>query len=371
MALRAMSALHIRSKIHNLYTKEIDFSLVTIVQPILSGDPLLKEKLETNVKNIPNANFLWLIDKNDLCAQEASRQIISSNPYCKVSIVLCGVPPSSCNPKIFKLALSEQIITTPFLLVLDDDTTIPESTLANLLSALSASDLATSLPFCLNDGKWCSKLLASFVNNNSVFTYISPLCLMKPITINGMCYAMKTEYLKKIGGFSVLSNQLTDDLALATLVAKSNGVIHQSTSPHFVQTSVSNIKSYFRLMHRWFLFATLLVRQQSVKTSIIVIIFCVIPPVMLSAIFFISIKYKFISGILFLVFLRSLIVISIQKEFSYNVFHSVIFSILSEIFQPIHLIHAVISRKIVWRNKKYLVINNDNFVRIDDNSNEK
>ena len=43
---------------------------VTVMQPILSGDPSLGRNLEENLRYNPEARFLWLIDEDDGVARD-------------------------------------------------------------------------------------------------------------------------------------------------------------------------------------------------------------------------------------------------------------------------------------------------------------
>ena len=45
---------------------------LTLVQPILSGDPLLESRLASNLSELPEQAFLWLIDESDTEAQRHS-----------------------------------------------------------------------------------------------------------------------------------------------------------------------------------------------------------------------------------------------------------------------------------------------------------
>jgi ceramide glucosyltransferase len=36
-------------------------------------------------------------------------------------------------------------------------------------------------------------------------------------------------------------------------------------------------------------------------------------------------------------------------------------SVVSELLQPLHMLHALVSRRIVWRTRRYLVRANDDF----------
>lgn len=70
------------------------------------------------------------------------------------------------------------------------------------------------------------------------------------------------QYVGSSGGFAAILHDLADDLALATLLRQHHIRLIQSTAPVRVQTSLSSGKKYIQQMHRWFLFATLLLREK-------------------------------------------------------------------------------------------------------------
>ncbi|VDZ73845.1 Uncharacterised protein [Atlantibacter hermannii] len=51
-----------------------DLSCVTVMQPILSGDPALETVLDATVQNLPEATFLWLIDVDDAEAARVTQR---------------------------------------------------------------------------------------------------------------------------------------------------------------------------------------------------------------------------------------------------------------------------------------------------------
>src|SRR3712207_453960 len=71
-----------------------DLECVSILQPILSGDPTLRECLEANlaVQTCYNLEFIWLIDEDDLTAQKLCRELAASSKRHPVRILTLPPP---------------------------------------------------------------------------------------------------------------------------------------------------------------------------------------------------------------------------------------------------------------------------------------
>lgn len=156
-----------------------------------------------------------------------------------------------------------------------------KSSCARILDGLTRSDLATSLPAYLDDGRWPSRLLAQFVNNNAALTYLPLLNVLPPVTINGMAYAIRGTTLDSLGGFGPVMRAVTDDLAVARQVIAGGGRLCQTASPVWVQTTVRDGRQYLRQMHRWFVFARLLLRLQPPALQAVIALLYATPPVLL------------------------------------------------------------------------------------------
>jgi len=292
-------------------TQTIDSDL-TIVQPILSGDPLLKKCLEHNLQ-WSEVLFLWLIDENDFEAQRIGKEL--KETYSNIRIISCPPVPQELNPKAFKLHLALEHVTTAYMAIVDDDTMLSSEGLAQALYSLKTSDAAivTGLPYYIDsnrDGEnlW-SRLVAHFVNNNSIVTYLPLLNFMEPLSINGMFYVIERGRLEHIGGFKPIWHQLSDDFAMARLIQRNGGKIIQTPTTHAVQTSVKDSKHYIQLMHRWFLFAQTQITEQSLANRFLLGFVLGLPPLLLWVILFSSI-YSFMTALLHLSF-TPLILISI------------------------------------------------------------
>lgn len=333
----------------------------TILQAILSGDAGLTETLENNLLSMTRQIFFWLVDEDDAAALQIARDLKAKHPDCSVEIMACPPCPDGVNPKIFKLDRARGQVQTPFILVLDDDTSLPSKSADALIHHAQTSDLSTGLPCYLDSGNFPSSLLAQFVNNNSAMTYLSTLAFMEPITINGMCYAMKT------GGadcFPEILHHLTDDLALATQVRNEGGGIYQSARPQFLKTEVKNAAHYVRLMHRWYLFAILLMRNQPRAKLAPIIFLHGAHPLILWGLFAIAAVHPSPAILLMLgglLVVRSVVLHRLHRFLFHKSVHKPLASLLSELLQPLHMLHALLSRKIVWRTRRYRVLANDHF----------
>lgn len=82
-------------------TAPVDLDEVTVLQPILSGDPALAACLAGNLSQTPAARFLWLIDEDDHEARTIAETL--SLPR-RVTLVLGPPPQDGENPKVAKLA---------------------------------------------------------------------------------------------------------------------------------------------------------------------------------------------------------------------------------------------------------------------------
>lgn len=333
---------------------------VTVLQPILSGDPRLREVLADNLR--AHARVWWLIDDDDHAAQTLAREFASQM---NLRVLSCPRAPEGVNPKTFKLDLALATVDSEFVLVLDDDARLSAESLRALLRALQHAELATALPHYLPGDTWPARLLGQFVNDNAALTYLPLLPWSAPVTINGMCYALRADTLRALGGFAPLLRHLTDDLALADLVRGAGGRIAQLAAPVAMQTSVPNLARYLRQMHRWFLFATLLLRRQSVAMNALIVVLQGLHPLLLWALLGLAVTGSAGDAWLALgvvLAARALTLALAQRALTGAARHRPLLSVLSELLQPLHLLHASLRRTISWRTRRYRVFDNDRFV---------
>jgi ceramide glucosyltransferase len=329
---------------------------IAILQPILGGDPALEQTLRANLAQAPaHARFVWLVDDDDVEGQ----RVTSSIDDARVRIVRCPPPrahenPLPENPKTAKLQRALADIDTPFVAILDDDTILAPAHIGRALHALQSCTLYTGLPCYLPGPNLWSSLVAHFVNNNSILTYLALLPLTPPLTINGMFYAMRTEDLRAMGGFAPIVEKLCDDYALASLVKQHGGTIRQGVTPQFLRTTIPDARRYAAIMQRWFLFANVLLRDQPARLQLLVVPLMGFPPLLFMLSFF-----SIAGGIVPTLILGSALLVRhvLLRNLHASIFHTRIAfnpftSILSELLQPLHWLHACVQHSLQWRTRR-------------------
>ncbi|NJN18530.1 MAG: glycosyltransferase [Oscillochloris sp.] len=235
-----------------------DPGLVSILQPILSGDPALEPCLERNLaaRSRYRREFIWLIDNDDREAQRICAELASRYPGVAITIVVLPPPPAEHNPKLAKLIAGISHAQGEVICVLDDDTMLPDDGLETCLPHLDQPGvgLAFGLPYYTSfDNVW-SSLTACFVNSSSLMTYIPFALCYEPVTINGMFYALRRSTLDAIGGFAGLERIVADDFAVAARVRSHGYRLAQTALRHPIRTTVSGAGHYFSLIQRWLIF---------------------------------------------------------------------------------------------------------------------
>ncbi|HYQ24688.1 glycosyltransferase family 21 protein [Stenotrophomonas sp.] len=339
---------------------------VAILQPILGGDPLLAQVLRHNLQALPGAHFHWLLDEADGTGRAAADALCAAHPGHQITCLVYPGAPEGTNPKTFKLDAVLAQVREPMLLVLDDDARLSAAALAQLVDELetTGADLVTALPCYRDDGAPGARLMAQFVNNNAVLTYLGLLPWLPPLSINGMCYALRSERLRALGGFSPLLRMLADDLALARALRRQGARLFQSTAPVEVQTHVPTLQRYRQQMHRWMLFAVLLLRDESPRLRLLIGVLHGLPPLLLWALLVLAvlppIGLPAVAAVLVLL-LRTGLLRHLQHRATGEMRHRALASLLAELLQPLHLLHALCLRRIRWRTRLYQVRANDDF----------
>jgi ceramide glucosyltransferase len=235
-------------------------TLVSIIQPILSGDPTLAASLGATLRarSRYRREWLWLVDANDAEGLRVCHDLIAAHP--ERAIRLLPTPPPAPgdwrNPKTMKLITGAAAAQGEIICILDDDTRLPDDGLEQCLPFLDQPcvGLAYGLPYYVSFADPWSSLVAAFVNANSLLTYIPPLALTAPFTINGMFYAVRRETLAAVGGFNGLEPVLADDFAVAQRFIRAGYTLAQTPLRHAISTQVSGPRHYTSLITRWFVF---------------------------------------------------------------------------------------------------------------------
>jgi len=319
---------------------------ITVLQPILGGDPFLEEALRRNVRHA--ARFLWLVDEDDADGRRVAQCVAAD--AANVDVLLCPSFPANLNPKTAKLQRGLERVESEYVAVLDDDTMLADGHLQRAMFALRTCTIYTGLPCYLRGENLWSSLVTHFVNNNSILTYLPLLPFVEPLSINGMFSAMRTGELRAMGGFEPIVRELCDDYALARLVVRNGGTIRQGITPQFLRTTVPGAAPYVRLMHRWMLFANVLVRDQPPRTQLLLFVFLGLPPFLLW---------------LTMLCPPLLVVLLVARHFALRRLHRQVFgaqaelhwltSIASELLQPLHWLHACVQRTLRWRTRRITI----------------
>ncbi|CAG2091386.1 glycosyltransferase [Xanthomonas euroxanthea] len=337
---------------------------VAILQPVLGGDAHLQQVLAANLQALPDAQFVWLLDADDGPGNAVAETLVALHPHVRIARMQVPAAPAGINPKAWKLDHALAHVQAPISLILDDDAQLGAGALARLLQDLADADVVTALPYYQDGSTLAGRLLSQFVNNNAALTYLGWLPFAAPLTINGMCYAARTEQLRAWGGFAALLEQLTDDLAVATLVRERGGRLHQSVAPVAMRTAIPDLASYARQMHRWMLFASILLRRQTVGVGLAIGLLQGLPPLLLLALLVcacVQATWPAVAGVLCTVLLRALLLCLVQWRVTGAVRHRPLLSVVAECLQPLHLLHAALVRTIRWRTRRYRVLPDGRF----------
>ncbi|RRR68690.1 MAG: glycosyltransferase [Candidatus Viridilinea halotolerans] len=232
--------------------------LVSILQPILSGDPALADCLAQNLeaKTSYRREFIWLLDADDYEAQRICAALRQRHSTTTIHMVTLPAPPAHHNPKLVKLQAGSTLAQGAIICVLDDDTMLPDGALERALPLLAQPDvgLVFGLPYYVSFENLWSSLVAMFVNSSSLMTYVPFAALHEPVTINGMFYAMRRTTLQALDNFTGLEEIVADDFAVAAALRRHGYRLALSPLCHPIRTTVEGPRHYANLIQRWLIF---------------------------------------------------------------------------------------------------------------------
>ncbi|WP_309732534.1 glycosyltransferase family 2 protein [Chamaesiphon sp. OTE_75_metabat_556] len=335
---------------------------VSILQPILSGDPTLWDCLASNLqmKTSYNTEFLWLIDDDDAQAQIGCRQLIERYPDAVVQLISLPQPPERISPKTFKLIAGLQQAQGQIIAVLDDDTILPDRGLDRAIPFLDrpAVGVAFGLPYYLNFSNIWSTLVSCVVNSGSLLTYVPYTFLTAPFTINGMFFVMKREVLDLVDGFSGLETAIVDDFAIAQHFRSHGYLLAQTPVCHGISTQIKDAAHYFTLLNRWFIFP-----QESILKSISIrelaifystaLIPTFVPAIVFGYLVLCPSAYAAIYGLIYFG-VNAYILTQFNTKYFKNATpdRHILLLLAIQLVMPIHIILALLSpRRIDWRGK--------------------
>lgn len=357
---------------------------VAIIQPILSGDPLLPQVLQKNAESLRDqASLFWAVDDNDHVAQEIVDSLQAAFDH--VHVLICPRAAAAINPKLYKMQWVLDRLTSEFqyLVVLDDDTILSKESLqiaiANVASrstplehrprdqqsrnsetgvaidnsAVRPPRLFTGLPHYARGQNVWSNLVASFVNNNSALTYLPLLGFLPPVSINGMFYVVPLTEFRAIGGFRPVESWLCDDYAVKQHVSRHGWHVEQGIATATVQTRIRDGRHYLQQMHRWMIFGRLLLESQPTALRIVLAAVLALPSLLLLVAVSLAwmhwislavlgvvlcLRWAMLRGLSVAVFGRSLLQPGL--------------SLVAELLQPWHVLHSLVQQTIQWRTHR-------------------
>jgi ceramide glucosyltransferase len=175
---------------------------------------------------------------------------------------------------------------------------------------------------------------------------------------------MRVADLRSMGGFGPMLRSLTDDLAVAGRVLGDGGTICQTASPQWLTTTVPTGGHYLRLMHRWMLFATVLLRRQPPAKVAAISTLHGTHPLLLWAVLVGAVRSRRPGPLLTLLAGRALLIEVVQRRVYGRSLHRPLLSVVSELAQPVHLGHGALRRTITWRTRVYRVHADDRFTPV-------
>lgn len=337
---------------------------LTVLQPILSGDPQLEACLAATLVACPRARMLWLVDTDDPEGRRAAEAVAARHPGVRVEIVDCPPCPPGASPKAFKLAVAEPLVTSAAFAVVDDDTRVSAAGVAALLDGLRIADVSTGLPsYEAGPGGW-SRLLAEFVNDQAVLTYLPTSAFGSARALNGMTWAMRRATLTRLGGFAPLVGLLADDLAIASRVREAGGRIDQTEVAQSISTTVPDGRRYRAIMHRWMVFATLALRAEPGASRTVLVAAYALPSALLAALLGLAVARPTVpkaAALAAALALRSGVIAAVQRALTGRVRHAPARSLAAELAMPAQFAVALVDRRIAWRSSRYVVHANDRF----------
>lgn len=340
-------------------------SSVSIIQPIISGDPTMWAALEENLKakSSYDPDFIWVLDSGDNAAHSGCTRLKEAYPHKRIEILSLEPAPSGFSPKTFKLIEGFKKSSSHIVVALDDDTVLPDWGLDKSLPYLQNDDVGVvfAVPYYKSFQNLWSSLVSAFVNANSTWIYIPYTYFVEPFAINGMFFALRQEVYKRIGGFEGLEGWICDDYALAQRLMEAKLKLVEAPLTHPIYIHLESFKSYWQIIKRWFVFTKASVMTASAKNLLAFYLLIFIPSflplfllliLLLNCIFWQDILLLLASTTYFAVYLYLLSLVNCKFLSSATPPWALALLLLSNLISPFQAILTLISNnEVVWRGK--------------------
>lgn len=332
--------------------------LFTVVQPILSGDPRLESDLRANLQQTKTVEFYWLIDQSDTEAQRVANKICQDELFSqRIRIFLIEDVPQGINPKSYKIEQVVEDLTRPYLIVLDDDSVIDFSKMGELTAYLGQEVILTGIPYNQERSNFWSKLVAAFVNGNSLITYFTMAQVEANHSINGMFYILPVNLVKDQDLFTAIKDYLCDDLAVADFLSSKGVSIVQTRVTCNVRTTIKSATQYLLQMKRWLLFSSIYLKKHldfKVFTLIGLTSFLPLPIILLTI--FLGWPYLLVALVLLLI--KAIWMLLYRQSILMNQLHldEVLYEVLNDFLLPWLFLYVLLTPPVInWRGRKIRV----------------
>ena len=332
--------------------------LFTVVQPILSGDPRLESDLRANLQQTKTVEFYWLIDQSDTEAQRVANIICQDELFSqRIRIFLIEDVPQGINPKSYKIEQVVEDLTRPYLIVLDDDSVIDFSKMGELTAYLGQEVILTGIPYNQERSNFWSKLVAAFVNGNSLITYFTMAQVEANHSINGMFYILPVNLVKDQDLFTAIKDYLCDDLAVADFLSSKGVSIVQTRVTCNVRTTIKSATQYLLQMKRWLLFSSIYLKKHldfKVFTLIGLTSFLPLPIILLTL--FLGWPYLLVALVLLLI--KAIWMLLYRQSILMNQLHldEVLYEVLNDFLLPWLFLYVLLTPPVInWRGRKIRV----------------
>ena len=332
--------------------------LFTVVQPILSGDPRLESDLRANLQQTKTVEFYWLIDQSDTEAQRVANKICQDELFSqRIRIFLIEDVPQGINPKSYKIEQVVEDLTRPYLIVLDDDSVIDFSKMGDLTAYLGQEVILTGIPYNQERSNFWSKLVAAFVNGNSLITYFTMAQVEANHSINGMFYILPVNLVKDQDLFTAIKDYLCDDFAVADFLSSKGVSIVQTRVTCNVRTTIKSATQYLLQMKRWLLFSSIYLKKHldfKVFTLIGLTSFLPLPIILLTL--FLGWPYLLVALVLLLI--KAIWMLLYRQSILMNQLHldEVLYEVLNDFLLPWLFLYVLLTPPVInWRGRKIRV----------------
>ncbi len=249
------------------FDEDYDLSDVTVLIPARNEAKVIKDTLEALKDQGKGLKIILVDDESEDGTSERAKETKIEGLK-----IIKGMPlPEGWAGKIWALEQGFKFVNTTFTLLMDADIFMKKGIIGKLRKKATEEDLdMVSLMARLNmENIWEKILIPSFIY---FFKLLYPFSLCNkerfPIAAAaGGCIFVKTEAIKKIGGFKSIKNEIIDDCALAKRIKKRGyriwiGLTH----------SVISRRRYSRLSEIWNMVARSAFTQ--LRYSILLLILC-------------------------------------------------------------------------------------------------